>query len=215
MTEVDIRRKDYGDRQVLGSIRFSIAPGEVVALVGPSGVGKSTLLRIVAGIDRRFDGRVERPAAVAMVFQDPTLLPWRSALDNILLPNAGVSRAVAQETLCRVGLEGRGQSFPGQLSLGQQRRLALARALAGSPGLLVLDEPFVSLDPETADQMMTLTERLIAGTRIETLLVTHSPVEASRLSSRILHLEGDPAQLESPGDCGSSATQRACPTETP
>jgi len=193
---IDIREKRFGDTAVLGRIRFDIAEGEAVALVGPSGVGKSTLLRIVAGIDTRFEGRVQRPEALAFVFQEPTLLPWRHALDNILLPNPGLSHDAALAGLERVGLAGKAEVFPGQLSLGQQRRLALARAFAGRPAFLIMDEPFVSLDGETAEQMLALTEALIAERRPATLFVTHNRAEADRLGDRILELKGQPAELQ-------------------
>ncbi|GAA4219434.1 NitT/TauT family transport system ATP-binding protein [Sagittula marina] len=195
MIRVDIRAKHFGPTQVLGTVRFDIAPGETVALVGPSGIGKSTVLRIVAGIDNRFEGNVTRPDAMAIVFQEPTLLPWRSARDNLLLTQPGLSRDGAERALTRVGLEGRGDAFPGHLSLGQQRRLSLARAFAGSPELLIMDEPFVSLDPDMADQMIGLSEALIAEHRPATLFVTHARSEADRLADRVLELSGTPASL--------------------
>jgi NitT/TauT family transport system ATP-binding protein len=189
MIRVDITAKSYGDTPVLGDIAFEIAKGETVALVGPSGIGKSTLLRIIAGIDSGFDGTVKRPDALAIVFQEPTLLPWRSARDNLRLIHPDLSAADANAALDRVGLSGRGPDFPGQLSLGQQRRLSLARAFAGQPDLLIMDEPFVSLDAETADRMLTLTRSLIDDVKPATLFVTHDPREATRLADRILTLQ--------------------------
>jgi NitT/TauT family transport system ATP-binding protein len=196
MIKVAILSKSYGDTQVLGRVEFAVQAGETVALVGPSGIGKSTILRIVAGIDGAFEGQVERPDAAAIVFQEPTLLPWRSALDNLLLTCPGLKPDAALHALDRVGLAGKDKEFPGQLSLGQQRRLSLARAFAGRPGMLILDEPFVSLDPHMADTMMTLTEDLIAEARPATLLVTHAEAEANRLADRVLRLQGDPATLK-------------------
>lgn len=193
---VDIEAKTFGDTQVLGRVRFSVADGETVALLGPSGIGKSTLLRIVAGIDGDFQGRVQRPDAMAIVFQEPTLLPWRSARDNLLLTQPGLGPEAADAAMERVGLRGKGGAFPGQLSLGQQRRLSLARAFAGRPAFLVMDEPFVSLDPDMAAQMIALTEDLIAETRPATLFVTHARPEADRLADRVLTLSGQPATLE-------------------
>ncbi len=192
---IDIQSKHFGNTQVLGPVRFDIQPGETVALVGPSGIGKSTILRILSGIDTRFEGTVQRPENMAIVFQEPTLLPWRSAVDNLLLTHTDLDRAGAEAALDRVGLAGRGAAFPGELSLGMQRRLSLARAFAGRPELLIMDEPFVSLDPDMADQMMALTEALIAQTRPATLFVTHARAEAERLADRILELGGKPATL--------------------
>lgn len=192
---VDIRAKSFGAIPVLRDVRFEVAAGETVALLGPSGIGKSTVLRIVAGLDRDFEGTVERPAAIAMVFQEPTLLPWRSALQNLTIAHPGLSEAAARAALRRVGLEGRETAFPGQLSLGQQRRLALARAFAGRPGMLIMDEPFVSLDRATAEEMLVLTETLIADVRPATLFVTHARAEADRLADRVLELRGKPATL--------------------
>ena len=161
---VQIRRKAYGAHEVLRDLGFSVEPGETLAVLGPSGVGKSTLLRIVAGLDRAFEGEVRRPERIAMVFQEPTLLPWRSVLKNLTLVT-GADDAAAEQALASVGLAGKGGLFPRQLSLGQQRRLALARAFVTRPELLLLDEPFTSLDAPLVEEMLALTERLIAETR--------------------------------------------------
>ncbi len=197
MITVSISKKRFGADPVLGPIEFKIAQGETVALVGPSGIGKSTLLRLVSGIDTDFTGHIDRPQAMAMVFQEPTLLPWRSALENITLLHPGLPRERALTALEEVGLTGKETLFPGQLSLGQQRRLALARAFAGQPDLLIMDEPFVSLDAAAADRMLTLTEALIARHQPATLFVTHDMAEATRLAHRTLTLETGPngAQL--------------------
>ncbi|MEM9577893.1 MAG: ATP-binding cassette domain-containing protein [Pseudomonadota bacterium] len=188
MIRVAIKGKNFGATPILGRIEFEIAKGETVALVGPSGIGKSTLLRLVAGIDTGFDGSVERPDALAMVFQEPTLLPWRTALDNLRIVHPDLSDTAAFAAMEKVGLSGKEQEFPGQLSLGQQRRLSLARAFVGKPDLLIMDEPFVSLDPDTAETMMRLTETLISGQKPATLFVTHAMSEAQRLAQRVLSL---------------------------
>ena len=186
--------KGFGDRAVLGPLALDIAPGEAVALTGPSGAGKTTLLRILAGLDQDFEGALSAPARIAMVFQEPTLLPWRDARANVALPT-GAGAAAVDQLLDEVGLGGRGGAYPGQLSLGQQRRLALARALAAEPELLLLDEPFVSLDPALVEEMLGLTARALARRNVASVIVTHARAEAERLAERILVLGGDPARI--------------------
>ncbi|MCA0943239.1 ABC transporter ATP-binding protein [Yangia mangrovi] len=192
---VEIRSKRFGGTEVLRNVHFTVSRGETVALLGPSGIGKSTLLRIVAGLDPEFEGEITRPTHMAMVFQEPTLMPWRTALQNLTLVHSELSEGDARAALDRVGLKGRHDAYPRSLSLGQQRRLALARAFAGRLDMLVMDEPFVSLDPELAESMLALTEELIAELRPAVLFVTHARAEAERLASRILHLQGQPATL--------------------
>jgi ABC-type nitrate/sulfonate/bicarbonate transport system ATPase subunit len=128
------------------------------------------------------------------VFQEPTLLPWRTALDNIT-QTTRVAEARARSLLAEVGLEGKADLYPRQLSLGQQRRLALARAFAPEPQTLLLDEPFASLDAETADRMLDLTATLLDRVGVSMIFVTHDPAEAIRLKARVLTLNGTPATL--------------------
>jgi NitT/TauT family transport system ATP-binding protein len=195
MIRVDVTSKSYGASRVLQDIHFSVSAGETLAVLGPSGIGKSTLLRLISGIDDQFEGEIIRPKRIAMVFQEPTLMLWRTALDNIRLIHPHLSKSEAQAALDMVALADKADLFPGQLSLGQQRRLALARGFAGQPKLLIMDEPFVSLDAQTADQMIALTEALIAQSRPATLFVTHAAAEAERLATRTLSLAGSPATL--------------------
>lgn len=187
--------KSFGDSAVLERITFEVQTGETVALKGPSGIGKSTLLRLIAGIDTDYRGTITRSDNIAIVFQEPTLMPWRSVLDNITLVHPRLGAKPARAALDRVGIASKAALFPGQLSLGQQRRLSLARAFAGAPDVLILDEPFVSLDPETADEMFVLTEALIRESQPATLFVTHIATEAARLADRTLTLVGNPASL--------------------
>ncbi|QUJ76759.1 ABC transporter ATP-binding protein [Sulfitobacter albidus] len=194
-TTLTINSLNRAGRMLLADISLTIAAGETVALTGPSGIGKTTLLRCLAGLETDFDGTRRVPGPISAVFQEPALLSWRNLRDNITVPTR-VDVSTAEAALSEVGLAGRGADFPGQLSLGQRRRVALARAFARPPALLLLDEPFVSLDPATAEEMMALFTGLRDRHRPATLLVTHEPREARALADRVLTLEGDPAVLK-------------------
>ncbi|WP_449042139.1 ATP-binding cassette domain-containing protein [Paracoccus sp. (in: a-proteobacteria)] len=191
---LELAGKQFDGRPVLGPITLGLAPAQRVALLGPSGVGKTTLMRIIAGLDTRFQGRRQVPERLAMVFQEPNLLPWRTALQNITLPTGATAQA-ARALLAEVGLAGRDAAWPRQLSLGQQRRLALARAFAARPQILLMDEPFASLDADTAGRMLDLTARLLDDSGAGLVLVTHDPAEAAFLRAQPLLLHGNPATL--------------------
>lgn len=192
---LSLTRAWHDERIVLGPMEFAVSGGETVALMGPSGAGKTTLLRIAAGLHRRYEGRRVVSGRLAMVFQEPQLLPWRSVLDNIRLAS-GLSREDAQAALAEVGVADLGGRFAGTLSLGQARRVALARAFAASPSVLLMDEPLVSLDAEAADDVMRLFETLRARLRPATVIVTHAASEAVRLADRVVRLSGYPATLQ-------------------
>ena len=206
---ISIDRKQFGSALPLfESFELEIAAGSVVAIGGPSGIGKSTLLRILAGVDRDFDGYVDingTPAhicpAPGLVSQDARLLPWLTVAGNLRAVWPSLSQPELDKLLNRVGLAGTDQLFPHQLSGGMQRRVAFARALAVSPSLLLLDEPFVSLDPSLSEQMVSLLQDVIGTTAPTVVLVTHIIEDAKRLADKVVMLSGRPARvLASDGD---------------
>jgi NitT/TauT family transport system ATP-binding protein len=202
MFEARIDRKffiapDGARRQVLRDIHIAIAPGEVIALLGSSGIGKSTTLRILLGLDPAFDGeRQHRDGRIGVVFQDPRLLPWLTVADNLrLVVTDTMPRPDITALLRMVRLPNAAGLYPRQLSLGMARRAALARALAVSPELLVLDEPFASLDPQLAKALADVVGRWTRDTGAAVLLATHDLAQALQLASRVLVLAGTPATL--------------------
>lgn len=200
--EVDIRAKAFksasGKRhEVLAGIRFSLQAGEVAVFVGPSGCGKSTLLRILAGLDQNFEGTVSRPqeGRIGMVFQEPRLLPWRSVDDNVRLAAPLADEAKLAALFAVLELSAHRSHFPGELSLGLARRVALARAFAVEPDFLILDEPFASLDDNLAARLRDEIATLVASRTIITALVTHNLDDAVRLGDRLFLLSPRPARI--------------------
>ncbi len=182
---------------VLADLSFALEQGETGALIGPSGCGKSTLMRILAGVDRDFEGSLHTPehGRVGMVFQEPRLLPWRSVEDNVRLAAPGANEAEVAALFDALGLSDHRTHFPGELSVGLARRAALARAFAVSPTLLLLDEPFVSLDAPLARQLQRDLAKLVESRRMITVLVTHDVEEAIALADRIFVLSPRPAHV--------------------
>jgi ABC-type nitrate/sulfonate/bicarbonate transport system ATPase subunit len=182
---------------VLGELAFSLAGGEVAALVGPSGCGKTTLLRIIAGLDGDFEGSVALPAhgMLGMVFQEPRLLPWRTVEQNVRLAAPQATDAALDTLFQALGLAAHRDHYPGELSLGLARRVALARAFAVEPDLLLLDEPFVSLDDALAARLRDELADLVNRRPVTTLLVTHNVEEAIGLADRLLLLSLSPARV--------------------
>jgi len=200
---VRIREKRFpaiGDalaRLVLKDVSFSAARGEFLALTGPSGCGKTTLLNIVAGLDSDYSGEIEMPTregearpSIGYVFQNPRLLPWRTVLENILLvlPEGTDAADQARKWLQRVGLWEARDAYPERLSVGMSRRVALARGFAINPDILLMDEPYVSLDPQMAQRLRILLLDIWAGRPTTVLFVTHDLREAIMLADRILAL---------------------------
>jgi NitT/TauT family transport system ATP-binding protein len=194
-----------GGLDALDAASFSICPQEFVCLLGPSGSGKSTLLRILAGLLKptsgsfTFTGGIPR---IGMVFQQSNLMPWRTVLENITLPLelAGVNpeecRALAQEMVELVGLQGFESNWPRDLSGGMAQRVAIARALVHDPDILLLDEPFGSLDALTRERMWTELSHIWQRRQKTVLMVTHSISEALFLADRILVLTQRPGKIK-------------------
>src|SRR3984957_15402548 len=197
VAEKSFRTASGQSAPVIADLSFALEEGETGALIGPSGCGKSTLLRILAGLDRNFEGSVHIPThgRVGMVFQEPRLLPWRSVEDNVRLAAPDASEAEVAALFAALGLSEHRTHFPGELSIGLARRAALARAFAVRPTLLLLDEPFVSLDAPLARQLQRDLARLVESRGMITVLVTHDVDEAIALADRIYVLCARPAHV--------------------
>lgn len=188
----------------LGGVSVTLEASSFTAFVGPSGCGKSTLLHIAAGLDTQFQGNFQQDpidARLACLFQQPRLLPWRNARDNVafVLSPSGAelakARRRADELLRLVGLAGAETKFPGQLSGGMQQRVALARALAVDPDLLLMDEPFSALDELTAARLRDELIMLCAQRKRTIMFVTHNIFEACYLADRVIVMSAHPGRI--------------------
>ncbi|WP_416798489.1 ABC transporter ATP-binding protein [Ciceribacter azotifigens] len=203
--EIDIQRKTFraasGETlEVLRDLHIEVEENEFACVIGPSGCGKTTTLRVLLGLDRDFEGSIRLPRAgdprVGVVFQEPLLLPWRTVETNVRL---ALPKALRDKNLDQLfsllGLSTMRSFFPGELSLGLARRAAIARALAIEPDLLVLDEPFVSLDEATANQLRYMLAAAWSERPMTTLMVTHNLQEAILLADRIIVLSSRPSRV--------------------
>ncbi len=201
---VRIGGKSFADatgrrHDVLGEISFTAGAWEILALLAPSGTGKTTILRIVLGLEKNFAGDVRLPEGrLGVMFQEPRLLPWLTVGDNLRLvvgPGAGADMGEISPLLAQVGLSGTEPLHPKALSLGMARRVALVRALIGHPKLLVLDEPFASLDPKSATGLAQLISNAARRDGALVLLSTHNLDPVLGCADRVLVLAGKPARL--------------------
>ena len=199
---VTFRRAGRQPLLVLDGVSFTVGPGEFVSLIGPSGCGKTTLLLVIAGLAPPTAGKADlQGRRAAVVFQRPMLLPWRTALGNAIFGLECLEMAPAEarsrgtDLLIRVGLERHLNDYPHQLSEGMKQRVNLARALLVEPDVLLLDEPFASLDEVTRRDMHDLLLELWAAHRPAVLLVSHSLDEVTYLSDRVLVLSDKPTTV--------------------
>ena len=217
----------YSGERVVDNVSFSIAQGEIVCLLGPSGCGKTTCLRLAAGMEKPDDGTISLGGEVVstsahvtppetrhigFLFQEFALFPHLSVYDNICFGLNGMTpqeqKARALELLKEVGLTGFADKFPNSLSGGEQQRAALARALAPSPRLVLMDEPFSNLDPQLRDRMRDLTLRLLKQVGAAGLVVTHDAADALRMADRIaVQSAGKILQLDKPETVYRQPTQ--------
>lgn len=216
---VAVKRKIFpavGDREaqlVLQDIAFEVAPRSFLVITGPSGCGKSTLLNIIAGLDRDYEGAIDLGPAkdgVTFIFQTPRLLPWRTLYENIALalPDGDPRHAEIPAMLDRVGLREAQNAYPEMLSLGMQRRAALARGFILEPKILLMDEPFVSLDDPTAASLRELLMDLWRRHPTTVIFVTHDRSEAIQLGTRILRLAPGQASVAQDVDVTLTDAQR-------
>lgn len=203
MLEINIQSKifkvaDDDDLVAIRDLYFGVPADSFTSIVGPSGCGKSTTLRILLGLDTHYQGSIDLSSTgrVAAVFQEPCLLPWRTVEQNVRLALPDSLREQSLDELFGIlDLQKHRHFFPAELSLGLARRASIARAFATEPGLLVLDEPFVSLDEQTAARLRTLLMEVWQARPVTALMVTHNLREAIELSDRIVFLSARPAQV--------------------
>lgn len=199
--EIDIRRKSFRsadgvELDVLRDLRLQLAARRITALTGPSGCGKTTLLRILAGLEKAGEGSIALPegARIGMVFQEPRLLPWRTVEQNIRIAAPTASPSLVADLFAALGLTEHASHFPPELSLGLARRVAVARAFATEPDILLLDEPFVSLDAKLREQLKTALLHLVDRRPLTVVLVTHDIEEAVELADEVIVLSARPAR---------------------
>ncbi|WP_213769330.1 ABC transporter ATP-binding protein [Bradyrhizobium sp. dw_78] len=204
-----VYQSSRGPQRAVDDLSLSIRAGEFVSILGPSGCGKSTFLNVVAGLLQPSSGGVKvlgetvaSPRAdVGVVFQKPTLLPWATVLENVLIPvralrqDVAAARPRAQELLALVGLQAFAHHYPDELSGGMQQRVGIARALIRDPAILLMDEPFAALDAMTRERMSIELQDIWTARRKTVLFITHSIPEAVFLSDRVLVMTPSPGRL--------------------
>lgn len=203
MIQINIQSKKYQQKNIIEDMVLSLAKNEITAIVGPSGAGKTTLLNMISGLDQHFDGEItfgqnsETSLNIAYMFQEPRLLPWLSIIDNVTLVNELTSENSqrAEKLLTMVGLQHYLNEYPKALSGGMQRRAALARTFLPQPQLVLMDEPFISLDLPSAEVLRQEFLTMWKESNSAVMYITHDLAEAISVADRILFLSTSPAQV--------------------
>jgi len=204
--DIAIKNKYYANSSsiVLKNIEFTVQPGEFVAIIGPSGSGKTTLLNMLSGLEDATGQKLlcnSKPLnsckeyQLGYVFQQPRLMPWLTVNENLQLVLPTTQKQQIETLLAQVGLSGKGNYYPKQLSGGMQRRVAIARAFAVNPELILLDEPFNSLDAPTAAKLRLLLVNLCKSCGSTVIFVTHDLSEAIYLADRIIFMSNSPSSI--------------------
>ncbi len=185
--------------EAVRAIDLTLTDQEFVTIIGPNGCGKSTLLKIAAGIIETYDGRLEHRGRISYVPQNLSLLPWKTVLSNLMLPlaihNQPKALHAATKLLKQFGLDDYAQAYPHQLSGGMQQKLTMLRAVISKPDILLLDEPFSSLDAITRAKTQLWLSELLASAKATVLMVTHDIREAVLLSDRVVVISGQPGMI--------------------
>lgn len=226
--DIDIKAKRYPNvdgapaQTVLRDVVLAVESAQFLCILGPSGCGKTTLLKLIAGLDQDFEGRIsiargpggDEPK-IGYVFQEPVLLPWRTVIENLRLVMSAdqIARELDLALLDAMGLIDYRDAYPKSLSLGMSRRVALARAFSVEPDLLLMDEPFVSLDESTADGLRRMLLQIWRAKPTTVLFVTHDSREAVQLAQRIIVLCASPATIVRDQSVTLSVEQRADPRQ--
>ena len=204
MLTVEHLAKSYGTVEAIGDVSFAVAAGELVCVVGPSGCGKTTLLKCISGLLEPTAGRVHAEGTQALVFQEysRSLFPWMTVRQNVAFPlrrkkmDKREARALVEQSLASVGLEHTLNRYPWQLSGGMQQRVAIARALAFKPQILLMDEPFASVDAQTRADLEDLVLDVRRNYEVTIVFVTHDIDESVYLSDRIVVLGPSPTSVQ-------------------
>lgn len=199
MLNINIENKHYQDKQIISRLKLEIPNGEFISIIGPSGCGKTTLLNIISNLDKEYEGEIsldnKKDLDIGFMFQDSRIIPWLSIFDNIMLVSKDKNKSDIISLLSDIGLKDYIYSFPKELSGGMKRRVSLVRAFINKPKLLLLDEPFISLDYPTAQALRGDFIKFYKKYLPTVIFVTHDLKEAISLSNRIVFLDSKPMKV--------------------